>query len=361
MSKGIFFSHDPGGTNALIPVVKYLQVCDIECLNYAASYAVPLWRKSGLPFLELPLQTQQEADEFISDARPDFVFTGTSEDTTHEGRLWAAARAQKVRTFSVIDHWTRYRERYLVNGKFSPTDVIFTIDEAAKKEMISLGFLPESILACGQPHFEKYQHYYSGISAEEFKKSLQLSRSKKILFVSDIVSISFPPVSGTPALGFDEHTTLDALLDAIERLPIIKNEVEMIIKLHPKEPLDNFSKLLASKKPTIPCHIISEADNLDLIYHSDFVIGMFSMMLFEAYLMKKPVLSLQLNSIQLTTFGQHKIPIVTAQTELISRLTDFIQNKLEVPVPPFTDSTRCIAQTIKHHLANSTGSANATV
>lgn len=362
MSRGIFFSHDPGGTNALIPVVKYLQEAgDIDCLNYAASYAVPIWKKSGLPFSELLLETQREADAFIGDLRPDFLFTGTSEDPTPEGRLWRAARKHQVKTYSVIDHWTRYRERYLVNGEFSPTDVIFTIDDESKKEMIKLGFRPESIVACGQPHFEKYEHYRSAISRDEFRNSMQVSRKKTILFISDIISISFPPEDGRPPLGFDEHTTLEALLDMIEQLPDFKNEVEVIIKLHPKEPRENFSKLLRTKKTTVACRVVAKADNLDLIYHSDFVVGMFSMMLFEAYLMKKPVLSLQLNANRLTTFGQHKIAVVTTPTELTTYLKDFVQNKLEVPAPPFTASTKCIAQTVRLQLSGRTGSPPATV
>lgn len=351
MYKGVFLSRDPGGANALIPVVRKIsEEKNIRIFIFAASFAIPFWKQSGLDFTPLPDSiSKEEIGRLLNKINPDFLFTGTSEDTTIEGNFWHAAKHQKIFTYSIIDHWTRYRERYMVNGIFSPTDLIFTIDENSKKEMISLGFVEERIIVSGQPHFEKFYGYKSGRTRQEFYAAHKLPPGKVITFVSDYISGSFPStLPGQPVLGFDEHTILNALLSSLRPLFGPQNQYQLIMKLHPKEPGDNFSEI--NFPPEISYRTIKEGDNIDLVFHSDFVIGMFSMLLFEAFLMRKPVLSLQLNATTPISFGQSKIPIVVEPANLQEVLRKFLTENCQLPAFPYVPSVKNIVGAVKNNL-----------
>lgn len=356
MLKGIFFSSDPGGTNALIPVARRItEEAEIQIVNYASFFAVSGWEQAGLDFTPLPdTMTADEIGALVSQTAPDFIFTGTSENPDMEGRFWRAAKHQAIATYSIIDHWTRYKERYMVNGSFSPTDIIFTIDETSKEEMISLGFKKESIIVSGQPHFEKFYDYKSRRSRAKFCEDQQLPEEKRIItFVSDNISGSFPSASpGKPLLGFDEHTTLSALLTELDPIYREENNFQLIIKLHPKEPEDNFAN--ARFRKAIPCRIIKGGDNMDLIFHSDYVIGMFSMLLFEAFLMNKPVLSLQLNANHLIPFGNNQIPTVVDPTALSETLKRFLSKSNQQQQLPYTAAVKKIIETLKENLGSHT-------
>jgi hypothetical protein len=350
MIKGLFFSRDPGGTNAIIPVAKQIgHGKAIQAVNFASSFAIPIWEQSGLEFTPLPdTLSLQEIDFLLKSTKPDFVFTGTSDDTTLEGNFWRSAKKLNIITYSIIDHWTRYRERYIVDGVFMPTDFIFTIDQDSKNEMISLGFKEKTVLISGQPHFEKFYGYKPLYSKRQFCETNQLLQKKIILFVSDNISSSFPSnVPHQPTLGFDEHTILQALLYELDLISEFRDEFQLVIKLHPKEPDDNFSELERSKKIKLPYRIIKGGDNMELLYHSDFVIGMFSMLLFEAYLMNKQVLSLQLNAIRVTNFGQVKIPIVLEPVALQNILKSFLTQGNSLQPLPYAASVEKIIKTLK--------------
>ena len=351
MFKGVFFSMDPGGTNAIIPIAKkIIEEDDVQTFNFAVSFAIPLWKQSGLEFTPLPNSiSKEDIHQLLKKINPDFLFTGTSEDTSMEGNFWLSAKQQNIFSYSIIDHWTRYKERYIVDGTFSPTDMIFTIDEDSEKEMLSLGFEKEKIVVSGQPHFEKFYGFKSAFSRLQFCQDNRLSQKKIITFVSDNIAGSFPTLTpGKPVLGFDERTILSELINEFERIPDLKNEFQLIIKLHPKEPEDNFSKLLG--QTTMSYRIIKGGDNMDIIFHSDFVIGMFSMLLFEAYLMNKPVLSLQLNALKPIGFGLNKVPVVVEQKELMKSLRKFLMEGVQpTPLPPKQAATKII-EIIKNNL-----------
>lgn len=352
MYKGIFFSHDPGGTNALIPVVKKLTSESVaKTFNYASGFAAPIWKATNLDFIEVDRLDEQSAATLLAEVKPDFVFTGTSEDPTIEFPLWRAAQTEGILTFSIVDHWTRYRERYLVRGHFCPTDRIFVIDDLAKKEMIRLGFHRDRIFACGQPHFEQYYRYHSPVSRSSFCDSLNLSAKPILLFVSDIVSTSFSGESGTLSLGFDEHTTLNDLLTSLEESDRDK-DFQLVIKLHPKESEENFTRLLATRHFPFPVHVVKQVNNLDLLFHAHAVVGMFSMMLFEAYLMQKPVLSVQLNATRVMTFGENDLPVVTRPTELVMALDRLMLRAADLPKRSFMAATDCIIKVLQAELRN---------
>ena len=114
---------------------------------------------------------------------------------------------------------------------------------------------------------------------------------KLIIFVSDDIKRNFKNNNlGECILGYDEYTILITLLNKLAELHKINkvnfNYYQILIKLHPKSKIDKFNHIL-KKFEFIKIHIIRDCDPLTLNYFSDYVIGMFSNMIIESFLMKK--------------------------------------------------------------------------
>lgn len=346
MIKGVFFSSDPGGTNALIPIAREIHKrAGFKTQIFASSFAIPLWQSSRLPFTPVSESiTEDEVETLLMSETPDYLFTGTSERPVLESTFWNAAERLGIFTYSIIDHWTRYRERYIIGDRLRQTDIIFTIDDNAKEQMTSVGFDEKRIIVSGQPHFQKFYAYKSERTQLQFCSDCNLPRKRIITFISDNISRSFPSPAAKPSLGFDEHLIVTALLKELQAIPWVENDYQLIIKLHPKEPLDNFSEITSGTN--LPVTVIKEFDNMELIFHSDFVIGMFSMLLFEAFIMKKPVLSVQLHATEEIHFGEHKIPAVVEPARLRETLENFFMNNLEQGRFPYMPSVERIVDAI---------------
>lgn len=316
----LFVSHDPGGSNAIIPVAKRMER-DVSCVPvvYASAYAVPLWEESGLRHETLdPEVSENEIAMLIEERRPCALITGTSEKAQIENRFWRVTRERDIASFAVIDHWSNYLKRFVRNGIADFPDYIYTMDALAEEEMISEGVPASRIVVSGQPLFEEYARYRSRRTLEQFCISNRLPVKKIICFVSDTVAASFGVTGdGAPRLGYDEETTLQALFGSLKSSELDSDEYQVIIKLHPKEPEDRYDALLGSRLFNgFDVSVLKQTDNKDLLFHSTIVAGMFSMLLFEAYLMGRPALFIQLNSNRQQKFGSFEVDIVDRQDKL---------------------------------------------
>ena len=108
-----------------------------------------------------------------------------------------------------------------------------------------------------------------------------------------MVTFASQPLSVLPEpLDYDEKTVVRQLIKTMSE---IEQPITLIIRLHPREDSDNFLELLSSVGSLTQLKIVVDETTppYSLIAASDAVIGMSSMMLTEAYLMGKPVLSVR--------------------------------------------------------------------
>ncbi|EMY14965.1 hypothetical protein LEP1GSC043_0092, partial [Leptospira weilii str. Ecochallenge] len=143
----ITFNH-PGGKNVVLPIARHLlrENSDLE-LDFVIT--------SDLKELEKDLQARVRVflfSEVVNSKELQilnwnqyrFLLTGTSISGNLEKVIVREARKNKIRSYSIVDHWCNYRIRYeeIENTLDSMPDLIFTPDDLAKHEMIDLGFDP---------------------------------------------------------------------------------------------------------------------------------------------------------------------------------------------------------------------------
>lgn len=273
---------DTGSANALAPVLKRLACIYI---TFAQAHAARVFDGWGIPYrLVEPLswaEFQQLGRRILNEQKPKAVLTGTSWGSTLDKALTLAAREQGIPCAAVIEHWDLYRERFsvVVNGqitnpdKFLP-DRIWVNDEIARAEAVDAGLPGARIEVVGQPHLERQFELLSTQGVRE--------RDDKIVFVSERVREDFTP--GSPLYrGFDEFETLKALRDLTDPA-----KSRIVIKLHPQESADKYDRYVERGGRI---DVVRDTNNTELILSAGRIVGMFSMLLLEAALVRNDVIS----------------------------------------------------------------------
>lgn len=271
MPKILFFAHDPGGANAISPLID----------NFLDPYEVFVFAKG--PALEKLKDSKEYCEGLLKDISPDLIITGTSANDFTEKHLWTEAKKLGIKSIAILDHWVNYGIRFSKYGlkdidKFDKTceylpDYIVVMDDFAKIEMAKDGVPADIILPLGNPHFDKIFDNFTNI--QEIRT--QLAREDEILIV-----FGSEPYIEDYGHG-EEKTVLKDLIKATEKM-----DVKIIVKLHPKESFSKYKEFESEKiilnKDTNPSELIKAAD---------VVISMTSMFLIEAMILNKKIISYQ--------------------------------------------------------------------
>lgn len=256
----IFAAKDPGGFNALLPIIKKIGgkvFLDGESRNLAL--------QNKLEFTDGSRLTQKQVEKIISIFKPKIIVTGTSLGINSlDKKFIRASKKYKIPVVAILDFWVNYIERF---EKAIP-DKILVMDEIAKEEMIVLGIPKNKIIATGNPLFDSFK---------KPKKKGQL-----------IVFFSQPFSEYGYRLGLNESKIFGEITKALEELKI---KLPIKIKLHPREKKQNkFNKIIEKSNLDIK---ISNEPVEKLIKQARLVIGMNSMTLFQSCMVGKKVLSYQ--------------------------------------------------------------------
>ena len=266
MSGILFYAHDPGGARAIAPLLP----CFDEKLVFARGYALDILPNA----LTLP-------DYALLTFKPSFVITGTSGDDFSERHMWKEAARLSIPSMAILDFWVNYGVRFsrygvsqvhLFDGEcdYLP-EFICVMDEFAKEEMTKEGVPGERILTFGNPHFEMIASRKTTATPKD-----SASGKRKILFASQ-------PFEGIYRKD-SELIVLETLIDAASKC----NDLEIIIRKHPKEPDDKFAAYLNSW-----IFMDDINDSLDSIQTSELIVSESSMVLIEASFLGKKIISYQ--------------------------------------------------------------------
>ena len=267
MSKIIFFAHDPGGANALAPLIAPLSV----------EHAVFVF--AGGPALSMLPGAEELPKNALKTIRPDFLITGTSGNDKTEKQLWPEARSLNIKSMAILDHWVNYGIRFSKwglreigeYGTIGKPDIfpdyISVMDEFAKGEMIKEGIPEKIIFPLGNPHFE-------AILNRENTSRKKTGQKYVITFASE-------PYSEDYGRGYEKEVLRDLIEFSKDK------DIELIVKLHPKENISKYKEFAdeATLDTTTPAR--------DIILRSDLVVSMTSMFLIEAYILNRRILSYQ--------------------------------------------------------------------
>ena len=318
MKKKIFlFSRDPGGANTIIPLVEPLKEKGYEIRLFGKDIALAKYVKANLTAFNIMDFIQNgelsSIEKFLADEKPDLIITGTSADDHTEKFIWKLAEKLNIPSFAIIDQWINYGVRFsgygvsqlkeYLSDKTHPylPSKILVIDEMSRQEAIMEGLDPSVIEVVGHPHFETLLNKKKKITIKETagtRRHFEVNNGDfMITFASEPISSDYDRESSLQQYwGFSEKTIFNELLDAIKKANIaLGRKVAVIIKLHPRENIHNYSEMVNTYNGShIKIKVSENFDSCDLMCASDLICGMSSMFLIESIILSKPVMSIQI-------------------------------------------------------------------
>ena len=274
MRQILFASQDPGSANALAPVIKslienYQNNFGIQVLAKAHSKIV--FRKENIRFTEIRNNNQSDFESKIT-KKPCLIILGSSIGPCVEKQAISYARKNKIQTISILDFWANYSRRFSKNQShdlYYLPDYVFIMDNISKKQMILEGFPKEKLIVTGNPYFDTVDAHGN--------TSSHLNKTRSILYISQPINIS-----GT------YHPDIGIITDLIKIRDDIDKNLHITIKTHPKEDHTSYESL-KEKNITIE----TTKNPKILLKTHNIIVGKHSMLLFEAVLQKKIVISYQ--------------------------------------------------------------------
>lgn len=295
--KTIYVFSDPAGGNSISSLIdELLNIGKIPNLNFKvytnfegiihSSYEEVINRIENNPTNIL---------EEILNFKPELIFTTTSNNNfEHYWRVHA--KLLNVKVISFVDHWTGIRNRFNFKGEEFFPDIIYVIDKRACEIAIKDGIPSELIKTLSNPYYKKVKNFKPSCSKSEFYSLLNLNLDKKlILFISDDIKKS----ETLKNIGFDEFTIIQEILKSFNNLKKLKKidfeNFTFILKIHPRACENKFIKYYDFFKDlNLEYKVIRDFDSLTLNYYCDYIIGMFSNMVIESFLMKKKLIRVQI-------------------------------------------------------------------
>lgn len=315
----LFFSCEPGGAEVLIPVVRLLtQTGSCRVVVLAYGLGLQRFRKNGITCIETQPIGRNDPHPFRCYA-PDFVITSAAslpERDMSERHLWLNARKFGVKSIAFLDQWQNYALRFSgpVTGErlVHLPDFISCMNELGRAEMVAEGFSEHMLLPLGHPYLSGILTAYDMIKREMAGRSPESwgtpEPGNTLLFVSEPILEHFGN-----SRGYNQYRVLELLLGNV--LAYRKN-AQVIIKLHPKDDVSNYRLTACRFKHLNIRFVQNELSSLECLTLAERIFGMSSIMLIEAFILGKAVVSIQPS----LTIND---PFVLTRHNLVPRISDY--------------------------------------
>lgn len=299
-----FAARDPGGANVLASVAADLEGDGPFRFDvWTMPRATPVFARLGLPTREFPEDVGHPAlREGWAGPQPDALVTATSHYPGFEPPLWALARAGGCPSLAMLDSWANLDQRFR-DGR---PDYVGYIDDAQADALRAMGFPDSRLVHTGHPW----------LSAQVRAAVASPARSPAadplhVLFVSEPIASDVAAGVNAP-FGFDEFDAFALLYSVCAERARAGRRIALRVRFHPYEQPDAFLARAAGLTP-VPGLSFSAAPGSEpapqSLLEADLVTGIGSMMLLEAFVVGRPVVSLQPRTVRGDVFigGQRGI------------------------------------------------------
>ncbi len=315
MTDILIVSCDPGGANAVTPLIDPLRAKGFSVKVIGRGPAIGVYKRCGIEFQDLGSDTDtgdllRSVENEFQSISPKLVLTATSAEDFTERYFWKTASSAGVMSLAILDQWINYGIRFseypvtkmdmYLKSKthsFVPNRIL-VMDERAKKEAIMDGLDPEIIEITGQPHFEEVKKRAEEIKAEEMlsvREKYGLSKKEDILivFASEPIKKDYGPGGRK---GYDEDIIFEELLSAVDKVSAYSSgKIAIVYRPHPREDVLSATRInecVIGKNTDV--YVDHETEPILLAASADAIVGMSSMFLIESTLMGKCVISAQI-------------------------------------------------------------------
>ena len=277
--RGLFIFSDPGGAKPLLSLINLYGLTD---------YMVISDRRYDF-FIDFEVKVDLfvpgNEKKTILDFNPDYLLTGTSYTSNVELNFIQVANKLNINTFSYIVHYIDYKQRFkFINSYIFPKNIIL-IDEKSEKIAIENNLALFSKLHILYNFYHEFLKRWKAKSVRRsFLKNIEIKPYLKIIvFAPDPIS----NINYKQQYLFNEIDVWKDFSYVINRINV-KNFI-IIVKLHPNQN-KNFLIKAINMDPIDNVFYFNQNNSIDLLYHSDLIVGMFSSILREAAIFETKIL-----------------------------------------------------------------------
>jgi spore coat polysaccharide biosynthesis protein SpsF (cytidylyltransferase family) len=274
----IFVAQNPGGFNAISPVIKKIKD-RVKVLTLLSADAKAIAKKEKIKFIDTDKKNDEQLKGYLEKFAPRAVVTGTSQGMSLDKKIIDWAKDKEIPTVSIIDFWANYRIRFsspeTADLAYLP-DYICVIDEYMKKQMVNEGFKNGQLFITGNPYFDTFGNYSK-------------IKGKFIVFAEQPLSELYAKSQKTDkASKIDEVKVFADFVAALEKQ---KTKYPILIVLHPRcKKISKFDNIIAGSILKIK---IFKGNPENLWREAELILGINSVVLFQSALEGKKVLSYQ--------------------------------------------------------------------
>jgi hypothetical protein len=255
-------------------------------------YGVPGARTAlrGLLALERSVPSAQNVERAIAAHRPDVVFVtpllGRSNRNRRQTDTVKAAQALGIPVGAGIATWDHLTTKGLIKA---PPDRLFVWNEIQARDAGELHFVPPShICVTGAPLFDGWFERRPAASRKGFLESVGLAGAGRfVLYVGSSPNIA-PPELEIPFV----RRWLDALRS--------RTDMSVLVRPHPynveawaEVDLGERAEVAPRRVPALPMTDADEALYFHSLHFSDAVVGINTTAMVEAFVVRKPVLTIE--------------------------------------------------------------------
>jgi hypothetical protein len=291
----LFASGDVGGARAILPIIER---CYNEGMGIVFSDNGHLGKEAPDYWLKVAseaLASKAFIETFVhhNDIQV-FIFASSLKDSA---ALTLARQIKELHrpVIHVLDNWTSYRSRMETDGLpvFIP-DHYAVMDEMAYRAAIEEGLDESTLVITGQPalanlavEFAQWQ-----TKGRELLNYNGFDPGKKLIsFISEPVEHDQGNTPETP--GYRGYTEKEVIRRFCEILQPFSEDIQIAILPHPREEPAALAELWNENKGELFGKILNLDKGRYGVFISDGVAGMGSLLMYEAWLLGKPVISIQ--------------------------------------------------------------------
>jgi hypothetical protein len=340
----LIFVEDPGAANyiAQLPVTLTERGWDVELFadGYAEEY---LLQREIIPNV---LHGVTSARQILDRVKPRILIVGTSENPDSLGlKLIVESQKMHIQSVGAVDALPnseyRFRGRSNKPLTYAPNWLIVP-DKWTEKAYLDLGYPHGRVVVCGHPHYDHVHTYAVQLSKKDTKELKRKilpeveAYQKVVVFATELSSGLNPHQfqrSSEYTLrgkGTSSGRTEIVLEEFLEAVRLIDPRPYLVLRLHPKNIQDEFSPYVDEFNS-----VSTGGSPLELLYIADLVVGMTSILLMEAALVKTPNLSIVPRESEMQWLPSIRMgitPCVTTRESLQFHLTSILRgNSLNTP------------------------------
>jgi hypothetical protein len=295
----LFAAGDVGGARALLPI---MQVCADQGVPFVLLAHGHLVQEAPAPWPRVYFRcdnNNKAMQDFLHSHDIDRLVFASSVHDTLPLSLARCAKQLGIQVVHVLDNWTGYRRRLEMDGLPALVPDVYTVMDACALQAAMRDGVEATVLeVTGQPALASLAdafRTFSTLSTDELwqrRQRLGWAQGKILLvFVSEPVAQDQGASPAAP--HYRGYTEKDVLQLFCRHLQPLAERLEIALLPHPRQNRQALGGLWQHCRGALQGGVVTGLSGREAVCLADGVAGMASILLYEAWLLGKPVISLQ--------------------------------------------------------------------